>query len=121
MLAGDKSLDPPGEFLRVTYPHAKGNIHIEEIWCLYLWKFYSEHIRCPIKLILQLREIPVFWCPRKCRPDGDGPDCHFGTLGEFEEVPIGGSKQGVHSVVFFSPPEGLCLKSRRPLICDQVP
>ena len=34
---------------------------------------------------------------------------------------MGGSEQGVLSLVFFPPPEGLCLQPRRPLLGDQVP
>ena len=47
--------------------------------------------------------------------------CHVCASDEVEEGPVGGYEQGVHSLVLFYPPEGLCLQTCLPLINEQIP
>ena len=116
-----KGWTPPGEVLWVAHHHAEGHKLLEERRRCYRWEFNTGRIRRQIKLILQICELLVFWCPHECRSEGDFPDCCISAPGEVEEGPVGGSEQGVCSLVLFSPPAGLCLQPRCPMIWDQVP
>ena len=118
MLAEGESLDPPGEVIWVTYPHAKSDNLLEQRLRRHRQDFNAECIRRPIQLVLKLCKLPVLWRPRECGPEGGGPDCHICASGEVKEGPVDVSKQGFQSLVFFPPPEGICLQPCRPLISD---
>ena len=95
---------PPVEVLQVTYIYSKGyNLPEQQRHC-HCQEFNSKCICRLIHMVLQLSELPVFFCPNECGPERDGTYRHVGALGEIEEGPIGVSEQVLRSLVFFLTP-----------------
>ena len=65
-----KGLKPPSEVLWVAHPHSEVRNLLEERRRRYHLEFNAERIRRPIKLVLQILELPVFWCLWECGPEG---------------------------------------------------
>ena len=78
MLTKDKGMDPTGEVLWGPYNHAKRHELIEKQHHCHHQELEAERIQRPFQLVLELQELPAFWCPHERRPEGGFLNNRFG-------------------------------------------